>query len=71
MAKLPEVMRVKDIQNFLGIGRGQAYALANSKEFPTTRVGKSILIYKNSFLNWLEKGIPKDDERNRNPNNRK
>jgi hypothetical protein len=59
MARLPEIMQVKDIQTFLGIGRGQAYALANSKAFHTVRVGKRILIPKYSVLDWVEK---KDEE---------
>lgn len=52
---LPEVMSVKDIQAYLGIGRSQAYKLVKSKNFPAVRVGKRILFSKKSFLKWFEK----------------
>ncbi|MGG3925655.1 helix-turn-helix domain-containing protein [Metabacillus fastidiosus] len=47
------VLDVEDIQKFLGIGRRQAYLLANSNEFHTVRVGKRIKIGRDVFLNWL------------------
>ncbi|MCM3572512.1 helix-turn-helix domain-containing protein [Mesobacillus subterraneus] len=54
ISELPEVLEVKDIQLFLGIGRSQAYNLAKSKSFHAVYVGKRILISKNSFLDWFE-----------------
>jgi predicted DNA-binding transcriptional regulator AlpA len=54
---LPEVLEVKHIQEFLGIGRSQAYQLVKSNAFHTVTVGKRILISKKSFLEWFE-GIP-------------
>jgi hypothetical protein len=50
---LPEVLEVRHLQNFLGIGRSQAYKLANSNSFHVVNVGKRILIPKNSFLRWF------------------
>jgi excisionase family DNA binding protein len=49
----PEVMQVSDIQQILGIGRRQAYELANSGQFHVVRVGKSIRIHREVFLTWL------------------
>jgi predicted DNA-binding transcriptional regulator AlpA len=50
---LPEVLNVKDIQKFLGIGRSQAYQLVRSNAFHVVTVGKRILIPKDSFLGWF------------------
>ncbi|MDP4085099.1 MAG: helix-turn-helix domain-containing protein [Bacillota bacterium] len=52
--ELPEVLEVKDIQDFLGIGRSQAYQLVKSNSFHAVTVGKRILVPKKSFLNWFE-----------------
>ncbi|WP_264737339.1 helix-turn-helix domain-containing protein [Cytobacillus firmus] len=51
---LPEVLEVKDIQMFLGIGRSQAYKLVKSNYFHAVTVGKRILVSKKSFLSWFE-----------------
>lgn len=51
---LPEVLEVKDIQEFLGIGRSQAYKLVKSNSFHVVKVGKRILIPKKSFHCWFE-----------------
>ncbi|KAA0565484.1 helix-turn-helix domain-containing protein [Bacillus sp. CH30_1T] len=47
------ILDVKDIQEYLGIGRGQAFNLANSGEFHVVRIGRRIKIPTNSFLGWL------------------
>lgn len=49
----PEVLQVSDIQRILGIGRRQAYELANSGQFHVVRVGKSIRIFRDVFFKWL------------------
>lgn len=50
----PDVITVTELQNILGIGREQAYILANSNSFPVRRVGKRIIIYKPTFIEWLK-----------------
>jgi hypothetical protein len=52
--ELPEVMEVRHIQQFLGIGQVQAYELANSGQFHVVRIGRRIKIPKKSFLKWFE-----------------
>ncbi|WP_423801810.1 helix-turn-helix domain-containing protein [Neobacillus sp. SAB-20_R2A] len=58
IVELPEVLEVKDIQGFLGIGRSQAYKLVKSDSFHVVKVGKRILIPKKSFLCWFEGNLP-------------
>lgn len=52
--ELPEVMTIKELQQFLKIGRNSAYDLVNRKEFKVLRVGKSIRINKAEFLRWFD-----------------
>ncbi|WP_138415222.1 helix-turn-helix domain-containing protein [Aquibacillus sediminis] len=51
---LKDVLTVKEIAEFLCIGRGQAYELVHSGVFHTVRVGSRILIPKKPFLAWFE-----------------
>ncbi|GFN32065.1 helix-turn-helix domain-containing protein [Paenibacillus xylaniclasticus] len=53
ISEYPPILDVKDIQLMLGIGRRQAYELVGSGQFHTVRVGKSIKISKEVFINWL------------------
>ncbi|WP_019242196.1 MULTISPECIES: helix-turn-helix domain-containing protein [Bacillus] len=47
------VLDVKDIQEYLGIGRSKAYDLVNSGEFPVVRIGKLIKVSRPVFESWL------------------
>ncbi|WP_078554270.1 helix-turn-helix domain-containing protein [Bacillus alkalicellulosilyticus] len=51
---LKDVLTVKDIAVFLGIGRGKAYELVHSGSFHVVRVGSRILVSKKSFQHWFE-----------------
>lgn len=51
--ELPVILNVSDIQFVLGIGKRQAYDLANSGEFRVVRIGNRIKIPKDSFQKWL------------------
>lgn len=47
---------VKDLQDYLGIGRTTAYELVNSKGFPAFRIGKKILVNAEGLEEWIKKG---------------
>lgn len=47
------VYTVDEIKNILGIGKNQAYDLANSGAFHVCHIGKKIVIPKVVFENWL------------------
>jgi hypothetical protein len=49
----PVVLDVSHIQAILGMGRRQAYELANSGQFHVVRVGKRIKISRDVFFRWL------------------
>jgi excisionase family DNA binding protein len=48
-----QVLNVKDIQEYLQIGRRQAYDLVNSGQFHSVRVGERIKISREVFFDWL------------------
>lgn len=48
-----KVYCVKDIQQILGIGKNKAYALCQSGEFIYKKIGKTIIIPKKTFEEWL------------------
>jgi hypothetical protein len=52
--ELPDVMTVKDIMNFMQIGRRQSYMLMENPPFHVVKIGKLYKISKVSFLRWLD-----------------
>jgi len=59
MTQLPELMSVKELQSYLGIGKDKAYALVKSKSFPALKLGGRYYVIKPDFVSWLEKQIGK------------
>ena len=51
-----KTMTVKELQEYLGIGRVLAYTLCSSEGFPTIRVGKKVLISVDGLNEWIKKG---------------
>ena len=52
-AQSPEVMRVRDLQQALGVSRKTAYDLANRQDFPALRFGRAIRVSKAALVRWL------------------
>ena len=55
MTQLPELMTIKELQSYLGIGKDKAYALVKSKSFPSTKIGGRYYVIKPYFISWLER----------------
>ena len=55
MTQLPELMTIKELQSYLGIGKDKAYALVKSKSFPALKVGGRYYVIKPGFIAWLGK----------------
>ena len=54
--ELPMVLRIHPhITGIMGICKEAAYDLANRKDFPAIRIGRSIRVPRDAFLKWLEK----------------
>jgi hypothetical protein len=52
--KLPISLKVTDISTVLGISIGNAYNLCHSKNFPSVKIGRRIVVPKLAFIKWLE-----------------
>lgn len=48
-----QVLDVEDIQQWLNIGKRQAYELCHSGSFNIVRVGRRIKVSRQVFENWL------------------
>lgn len=55
MTQLPELMTIKELQHYLGIGKDKAYKLAKSKSFPALKIGGRYYLIKADFAVWLAK----------------
>lgn len=47
-------MTVEEMRLFMGIGKRQAYNLANSRDFPSFRMGRKILINRERLAEWMK-----------------
>jgi excisionase family DNA binding protein len=52
-ADLPDVLDVRTLAGYLGIGRSTAYALVRDRRVRTVRIGRRILIPKSSLVALL------------------
>lgn len=48
-----EILTVKDIQEYLKIGRCQAYELIKQEQFPVMKIGRTIRINREIFFLWV------------------
>lgn len=49
----PPVLQARHIQEMLSISNGKAYEVLNSKKCPTIRIGKRMVVFKDSFVQFL------------------
>ena len=52
---LVEAITVDELANLLKISKPVAYELANSKDFPSFRIGKTIRIDKKGLCDWMSR----------------
>ena len=53
-AQVPEVMDIREISNYLGIGKSKIYALIRSKKIPASRIGRQYRFHKALVDRWLQ-----------------
>lgn len=53
-------MTVKEFANYIGVGYIKAYEITKSKDFPSFRVGKKILVISSKVDEWLENSTGKE-----------
>lgn len=52
---LPPILTVSEVAAYLRIGRTMAYELARHKNFPAIRVGRSVRVPRDRFLEWVQR----------------
>lgn len=50
-------MNANEVAAVLGISRSAAYALMHSEGFPVIRIGKRMVVYRDRFVEWMDKQI--------------
>ena len=55
MLELPELMSIKELQQYLHIGKEKAYELAKGEGFLSFKLWGRYYILKGKFLLWLDK----------------
>lgn len=49
-----DIMNVKGVAEFLGIGISQVYQRAKTKQIPCVRLGKHIRFSRRSLMEWVD-----------------
>jgi excisionase family DNA binding protein len=57
MDQLPIMLNADQVAQVLGISRAGAYQLMHSKDFPTLRIGKRMVVPKEMLSKWLEEKL--------------
>ena len=57
--RLPEVLRPKQVAEYLQLGRDKTYQMLRSGELPGVRVGRTYRIQKCALDDWLARGATK------------
>jgi len=63
--EIKEIMDIKELSDYLGIGKSKIYALIRAKKIPASKIGRQYRFSKSVIDNWLkEKIITKKEEPN-------
>jgi len=49
----PPVLQARHVKEILGISESKAYEVLNSRKCPTIRMGKRMVVMKDSFVKYL------------------
>ena len=58
---LPAILTATHISMVMGLSKPLVYNLMNRDDFPSIKIGKRLIVPKNSFETWLAE--PKKEER--------
>jgi len=59
-----QIMDIKELSEYLGIGKSKIYSLIKQKKIPASRIGRQYRFSKDIVDNWLQERIvtKKDDK---------
>lgn len=49
----PPVLQAKHVREILGVSEAKAYEVTNSRKCPTIRMGKRMVVIRDSFIRFL------------------
>lgn len=52
-----ELLTVKELQDYLGVGRSKAYEIVNAPDFPVLRIGRNIRVPKDLLEEWIIENV--------------
>lgn len=52
--QLPLTLCADDVAQVLSISRSNAYTLMHSRDFPTIKIGKRMVVAKEKLIAWME-----------------
>ena len=52
--ELPFMLSADNLATTLNISKSNAYVLMNNETFPSIRIGKRLLVNRDSLLNWIK-----------------
>jgi excisionase family DNA binding protein len=50
----PFMLSVENLASVLNISKSNAYKVMNRADFPSIRIGKRLLVNKESVVNWID-----------------
>ena len=53
LEEYPPVLQARHIKEILGVSEAKAYEVLNSKKCPTIRMGKRMVVIRDSFVRFL------------------
>ena len=53
---MEKYLSVKDVMDYLGLGRSTVYAMFQIPGFPATRVGRRLIVSERALSEWLARG---------------
>jgi len=53
IVEYPDVLQARHVREILGISEAKAYEVLNSKKCPTIRIGKRMIVIRDSFVDFL------------------
>ena len=57
MADVKDVMSIKELSDYLGIGKSKIYNLIRHQKIPASKIGRQYRFSKDVINNWLKESI--------------
>lgn len=57
MAEVKDVMSIKELSNYLGIGKSKIYNLIRNQKIPASKIGRQYRFSRDVIDSWLKENI--------------